>query len=751
VRVFVGVSWPYANGPFHLGQLASTYLPADLFARFHRLLGDEVLMVSGSDMHGTPILVAAEKAGVTPVELSEKNHELNRAAFERLGITFDLFTTTRTAEHERTAQEVFLALLERGFIVRRTTEQPYCPKHRRFLADRYLVGTCPHCGSTGARGDECDRCGRPLEAKELLDPRCALCGTPARFEPTEHFFLELDRLQPRIAEFLASREGWRPGTMRVAENFLAEGLHPTPITRDLDWGVPIPLEGYDAKRFYVWFEAVTGYVSASREWAIRTGHPDAWRRFWDETEPARHYYFVGKDNKFQHTIVWPGMLLGVGGLHVPDDVPANEWMLIGGGKISKSRSTEEEAFHPSLLARLPPDVIRFYAALLAPENHDTELDWDEVEKLREEVLANQLGNLVQRTLVLARDRGGGRIPSPPDAPGSAGPPATRDEIAHAHEAITELYRGVRLKAALDRTLEEVRSANRRFHEARPWQATPAERERAVYDSIWRIQAISVWLHPVLPFAAAEIDRMLGYAGPLPAGGWARALEPPPPGQVLGEIRPLFPKATKGPAAEERPGPSEGSSGPVPLGARAAVVRAASDHPAAEKLLVLELDVGEASSRTVVAGLRPHYPPASLVGRSIVYLANLEPRTIRKMTSQGMLLAAEGADRPVPLTVPDRIAPGTYVDGRGPGDRTISHAEFTSVPLVVGRVTGQSPPGGSRVDLGDRSVAVDGSWKAGELVVVRLDAPGSERGVVLAFGPGRPVTTSGPVPPGAKIR
>jgi methionyl-tRNA synthetase len=746
-RIFIGVSWPYANGPFHLGQLASTYVPADIFARFHRLLGDEVLMVSGSDMHGTPTLVAAERLGTTPAEIAEKNHALNRDAFERLGITFDRFTTTRTLEHERTAQEVFLALLEHGFIARRTSDQPYCPKHRRFLADRYLVGTCPHCGSTSARGDECDSCGRPLEAKELRDPRCALCGTPALFQPTEHFYLELDRLQPKVAAFIASRKGWRPGTLKVAENFLAEGLHPTPITRDLDWGVPLPLEGYDAKRLYVWFEAVTGYLSAAREWAIRSGHPDAWRRFWDAREPARHYYFVGKDNKFQHTIVWPAMLLGVGGLHVPDDVPANEWMLLGGGKISKSRTAEESAFHPSLLARLTPDLVRFYAALLAPENRDTELDWDEVETIRNEVLANQLGNLAQRTLVLARDRLGGRIPSPP--PEALGP--TGEAIRRAHGEITELYRAVRLKAALDRTLEEVRAANRAFHDARPWQAGPEERDRAVYASIWRIQALAVWLHPVLPFATAEIDRMLGYPAPVGPGSWDRALEPPPRGQALGEVRPLFPKEERTAGAGVTPTAEPGERPSVPLGARAAIVRTATAHPSADKLLVLELDVGEAERATVVAGLRPYYAPSALAGRSIVYLANLEPRTIRKMTSQGMILAAEGPERPVPLVGPSGTHPGTYVEGPGAGARSISHAEFTSVPLVVGRVAGPGNGGATQVDIGGATVEVPGAWTAGELVVVRLERPAGSKGSVLAFGPGAPVRPSEPVPPGTRIR
>jgi methionyl-tRNA synthetase len=437
---------------------------------------------------------------------------------------------------------------------------------------------------------------------------------------------------------------------------------------------------------------------------------------------------------------------------VPDDVPANEWMLLGGGKISKSRTEEASAFHPSLLARLTPDLVRFYAALLAPENRDTELDWDEVETVRNEVLANQLGNLVQRTLVLARDRSGGRIPTP----AGEGLTAAAEAVRRAHAEITELYASVRLKAALDRTLEEVRAANRAFHEARPWQAPPEERDRAVYASIWRIQALAVWLQPVLPFATAEIDRMLGYPAAAGPGEWDRALTPPPPGQPLGEVRPLFPReGTKAKPSTEPRGdasapPSEGTP-EVPLSVRAAVVRAATDHPSADKLLVLELDVGGGESATVVAGLRPYYAPTELAGRSIVYLANLEHRTIRKMTSQGMILAAEGPERPVPLTGPEGTVPGKFVDGGGPGSRTITHAEFAAVPLVVGRILAPASNGRSRVDVGHGTVEVPGAWPTGELVVVRRDRADGPTGSVLAFGPSAPVRPSEAVPPGTRIR
>ncbi len=750
-RIFIGVAWPYANGPFHIGHLAGAYLPGDIFARFHRLRGDEVLMVSGSDMHGTPTLVRAEKEGTTPAVIAERYHAVNKEAFEKLGFTFDLYTSTHTVVHQRTVQELFLRLLEARYVSRRTAENAYCPQHRRFLPDRYLVGTCPYCGFDSARGDECDNCGRPMDPAKLGNPRCALCGTPAEFRASEHFYLDLDRLQGPVAEYVSKQKQWRPGTLRVAENFLKEGLRPTPITRDLDWGIEIPLDDYDTKRFYVWFDAVTGYLSASKEWAVRAGRPDAWQAYWDSREPVRQYYFVGKDNKFHHTIIWPAMLLGAGGLQLPYDVAANEWLLVEGKKVSKSRTGGAEPFVPSLLANYPPDVIRFYAALLAPQNHDTELDWDEFRQLRDEVLANQYGNLVQRTLVLVRDRCSGKVPSPP-ATWTAETSVVGDRLRNAHARITAEYEQVHLKEALDLTLEEVREANRRFHEARPWQAEPEDQRRTLYETLWRLKALATWLSPVLPFSSEGVFRMIGYDGPPGPGEWDVALTPVPPGQTLGEVRPLFPRpepevSVGAPASESAPSPE----GWPPLAACSGVIRSAAPHPAADKLYVLEVDVGATTPRTVVAGIRDSYTVDGLVGRPVVLLTNLAPRTIRRITSQGMVLAAESGERAVLLSPPEGTPPGTFLEGRGLSDRTISFEEFGSTTLTVGQVIGPSGDGRVRVHLGTTEAEIPGSWPAGATVVVRRSTTGAGRAEALTFGAGRGPVPSEPVPWGAKVR
>jgi methionyl-tRNA synthetase len=746
------VAWPYANGPFHIGHLAGAYLPADLFARYHRLKGDEVLMVSGSDMHGTPILVTAEKEGATPESIARRYDEVNRAAFHRLGCTYDVFTNTHTLIHEKTVQEMFLALLENGFVLRRTEENPFCPKHERFLPDRYLVGECPNCHFPSARGDECDNCGRVLEVRQLIGPKCSLCGTPAEFRPSEHFFLQLDKLQPKIEEFLADKGFWRANVLGTTRNFVAGGLHPTPITRDLDWGVPIPLEGYEAKRFYVWFDAVVGYLSASREWAVRSGDPQAWRRFWDLEEPASHYYFLGKDNIFFHTIVWPGMLLGHGGLRLPYDVPANEWFLIGGRKIAKSRPSDVDAFIPSLLDHYPPDVIRFYAALLAPQNHDTVFDWDEFHQVTDDILSNQYGNLVQRLLVLTRERYGGRIPEPPKGWDPTTSEAGR-RLAEAHRRIDVEFAAVHLKEALELILAEVREGNRRFHEGHPWQAEEADRLRIVYETLWLVHAASIWLSPVIPFSSEAVARMLGEPRTSGPGSWDDVLVPPTPGRTLGEIKPLFPR--REPAAVAAPptaaGPDPLAPAAAALDVRCAVVQNAEPHPNADKLYVLTLDVGELGPRTVVAGIRPFYRVEELNGRRVALLANLEPRTIRKMTSQGMVLAADPGDRAVLLTPPDTAGAGARVEGTGDAAGPVRYEEFERSPILVGRVTGPADPVRVLVDLGGRSVAAPGAFPAGTPVVVRLADPSADSGSILTFGAAGPLAPDPSLAPGTRVR
>src|SRR3990172_2936411 len=373
-RIFIGVAWPYANGSLHLGHIAGADLPADIFARYHRFKGNEVLMVSGSDSHGTTISIKAEQEGKTPKEIADYYQVEYLDCWRRLGISFDLYTTTDTQNHTEVTQDIFLKLLEKGYLDKQTVTQPYCPKCRRFLPDRYVEGTCPSCGSTRARGDQCDACGKPLDPSDLLNPRCRTCGTRPEFRETEHFFLMLSKFQGQLAEWAGKQEQWRPNVFMLTQRYLKEGLRDRAITRDIDWGIPIPVKGFENKRIYVWIEAVIGYLSATKEWAKSSGNPEKWRDFWQDNK-AKTYYFMGKDNIPFHTIIWPAMLMGYGGLNLPHDIPANEFLTIEGRKLSTSQNWA--VWVPDYLSRYDPDPLRYFLSINMPELGDSDFSWAE--------------------------------------------------------------------------------------------------------------------------------------------------------------------------------------------------------------------------------------------------------------------------------------------------------------------------------------------------------------------------------------
>ncbi|MDP2953031.1 MAG: methionine--tRNA ligase, partial [Chloroflexota bacterium] len=323
-RIFIGVAWPYANGPLHLGHIAGAYLPADIFARYHRLKGNQVLMVSGSDCHGTPITLRAEEEGKSPGEVADHYHRDFLDCWQKLGISFDLFTTTETENHRRVTHDLFLALWKKGYFYRDQMLLPYCSNCLRYLPDRYVEGTCPYCGFENARGDQCDKCGKTLDPSQLQGIRCRRCGGTPELRSSEHLFFRLSAFAEPLKTWANQQTQWKPNVMALTARYLDEGLRDRAITRDMEWGIPVPLEGFEKKRIYVWFEAVIGYLSASHEWAQRQGQPEAWRLFWEGE--AKSYYFIGKDNSPFHTIIWPAMLMGYGGLNLPHDVPANEFL-----------------------------------------------------------------------------------------------------------------------------------------------------------------------------------------------------------------------------------------------------------------------------------------------------------------------------------------------------------------------------------------------------------------------------------------
>ena len=540
------MAWPYASGPRHLGHAAGAYVPPDIFARYHRMAGNHVLMVSGSDMHGTPITVAADKRGVSPRELAEENHLGIAESFRRLRLSYDLYTTTLTDIHYRVTQDFFLRLLEGGLLFQDTQPAMYDPEARRFLPDRYVEGTCPHCGFPDARGDQCDNCGRTLDPTDLINPRSKLSGATPVTRDTTHFFLDLPKLQPRLEAWVAaSSEHWRPAVTGFVQGWLKEGLRARAITRDLDWGVPIPLEGFADKRIYVWFDAVIGYLSASIEWAQNQGDPEAWKQWWtlrpDGTAPSRSYYFVGKDNIPFHAIIWPAMLLGYGGLALPYDVPANEFLTIGGQKLSSSRMyTARLPFLPEALELFDADAIRFFLTINAPESRDTDFSWEEFQRRNNDELVATYGNAVHRLLAFAQSRFGGTVPEP--GPLSAADEAMLAEAREAFAAAAEEIEAVHLRDGLRVAMALAGSLNRFLDETAPWKSLKTDPERAA-TSLWTalqvIAALRVLTAPYLPFAAQKLHQFLGEEGSVHDLPWA--FRGVPAGRVLPKPEPLFRK------------------------------------------------------------------------------------------------------------------------------------------------------------------------------------------------------------------
>jgi methionyl-tRNA synthetase len=534
--VLVCTAWPYANGSLHVGHLAGVYVPADVFARYKRLRGFDVLMVSGTDSHGTPVTVRADQEGTTPREVAERYHAEYLGYWRDLGISYDLYTSTMTDNHRRVVQDEFMLLLDKGYLFEQESTGFYDPVAQRFLPDTYIEGECPHCHYPRARGNQCENCGRLLEPEDLIRPRSRL-NPSATLErrQTHHFYFDLPQLQERLLDWARPQTHWRPNVYRFTINFLEGGLQPRAITRDLTWGVPLPpsLEGWDDKRIYVWFEADTGYLSASIEWAERRGAPDAWERWWKD--PAcRQYYFIGKDNIPFHTIIWPAILMARGDTILPYDVPSNEFMNLGGEKVSKSAGVGTTV--PQLLAAFDPDAIRYYVIANAPESADTNYSDEDFVRRNNDELVAAWGNLVHRTLTFLQSRFDGTVPE------HVPEPEVQQAVEQARRRVEELLDGVHLRDALREAVGLARFGNEWFDRQAPWRqvredaAAAGQTMGALLDLI---NAAKVLLAPFLPHTSARLHRLLGYDRPLEEHGWT--FEPLPAGRRLPPPTPLFRK------------------------------------------------------------------------------------------------------------------------------------------------------------------------------------------------------------------
>ena len=544
-RILVAVAWPYANGPLHLGHLAGAYLPADIFARYHRAKGNEVLMVSGSDQHGTPITLRAEQEGIAPQEVVNRYHNLFLQSWEKMGITFDLFTTTGTANHAAVVHDIFKALWDQDYIYKGSMALPYCHTCKRFLPDRYVTGTCPFCASKSARGDQCDNCNKPLSPLDLGDLRCRICGSAPEIRDSEHLFLRLSAFEEKLLAWVKQQTHWRSNVLNFTINFISEGLKDRAITRDLDWGVPVPLPGFEDKRIYVWFEAVIGYLSASIEWAKAQGDEERWRDFWHGE--AKTYYFIGKDNIPFHAIIWPAMLMGYGNLNLPYDIPANEFLTLEGRQLSTSRNWA--VWLPDYLERYEPDPLRYYLSAAMPETADADFSWREFLRRNNNELVATYGNLVHRVLSFTYRSFEGRVPTPGEL--DAVNSTLMAKIEATFEEVDKLLYGCHLKEAIRKAMTLAQEANRYIDEKAPWKAikeNPQDCATTLWCAIAVISGLKTILYPFLPFGSAKLHRLLGFNSTHPLERWE--LVYPSPGQSLEEPKPIFTKLDEGIVEEE---------------------------------------------------------------------------------------------------------------------------------------------------------------------------------------------------------
>ncbi|MCS7230432.1 MAG: methionine--tRNA ligase [Candidatus Kryptonium sp.] len=679
-RILVTAALPYANGPIHLGHLAGAYLPADIYVRYQRLKGRDVIYICGSDEHGVPITITAEKEGITPQQVVDKYHYMNKESFERFGMSFDNYSRTSLQIHHKTAQEFFLELYKKGILKEKTTKQLYCEKDRMFLADRYVEGICPVCGSSGARGDQCEKCGSWLEQTDLIEPKCKICGSTPVIRDTSHWYLPLGDFQKRLEEWISAKTDWKENVKQYVYSWFKEGLQDRAVTRDLHWGVKVPIQGVEGKVIYVWFDALLGYISATKEWAQKIGQPEKWRDYW-QNQDTRLIHFIGKDNIVFHCIVFPAMLMAWNEgrndeIYVlPDNVPANEFLNLEGKKLSTSRNYA--VWLNEYLEKFEPDPLRYALASILPETKDTDFSWKDFQARNNNELADILGNFVNRTLTFVKKNFRNRVPERFELE-----EIDKELIAKLKEytnKIAENYENFRIRDGVFETMNLARFANKYFNDTEPWRTIKENPNRAstsVNLCLQVVRSLAILFEPVLPFSSRKIWDMLNLKDDIVKVGWDSAgelmLEA---GHELGEPRILFRKiedaeieeeirklkVAAGELVEERiefkPQVSIEDFEKIDL--RVAEIIECEKIQNSEKLLKLKVKIGR-EERQIVAGIGKHYKPEELIGKKVVVVANLKPAKLMGIESQGMLLAAVKDEKLTIITTLDEIESGSQV-------------------------------------------------------------------------------------------
>lgn len=673
-RYLITTALPYANGPLHIGHLAGVYVPADIYVRYLRGKGREVLLIGGSDEHGVPIAIRAREEGVSPKEIIDRYHELIKRSFKEFGISFDIYSRTSNPTHYALSQEFFTTLYRKGVFVEQESEQYYDPEAKQFLADRYIVGTCPHCGNEKAYGDQCEKCGTSLNATDLINPKSRLSGAAPQLRTTKHWFLPLEQYQAWLEEWiLKDHPEWKPNVYGQCKSWLDLGLHPRAVTRDLDWGVPVPLPNAEGKVLYVWFDAPIGYISATKELT------PAWEKFWKD-EDTKLVHFIGKDNIVFHCIVFPTMLKAHGDYILPDNVPANEFMNLEGDKISTSGNWA--VWLHEYLAEFPgqQDVLRYMLTANMPETKDNDFTWREFQSRNNSELVAVLGNFVNRALVLCHKYFEGKVPSPDTL-------LEEDravlEMVHAQrKLIEEAIESYHFRDALREYMQVARVGNKYLADMEPWKlwgANPARVASIIYVSLQVTAALCVLGRPFLPFSTERLEAMAR----LPKALWDDDLTGIlQPGHELGKAELLFARIED--AAIERQiaklqaakqaNEAKGNKPNFPqqkglidfetfeaLDLRVGRILTAERVPKANKLLKFTVDTG-IDRRTIVSGVAEHFAPEELVGKQVSVVMNLKPRVIRGVESQGMLIFAQDADGKLVVVAPNR----EVADGAGIG-------------------------------------------------------------------------------------
>ena len=672
-RTLITTALPYANGPVHIGHLAGVYVPADIYARYLRLKGEEVLMIGGSDEHGVPITLRAKKEGITPQDVVDRYHEIIKKSFEDFGITFDIYSRTTSATHREMASDFFKKLHDKGEFIEKTSEQYYDEEAKQFLADRYITGTCPHCRNEKAYGDQCESCGTSLSATDLIDPKSAISGSKPKMRETKHWYLPLDKHEAFLRQWiLEGHKEWKSNVYGQCKSWLDMGLQPRAVSRDLDWGIPVPVEGGEGKVLYVWFDAPIGYISNTKELL-----PDAWETWWKDKE-TKMVHFIGKDNIVFHCIVFPAMLKAEGSYNLPENVPANEFLNLEGDKISTSRNWA--VWLHEYLEDLPnkQDVLRYVLTANAPETKDNDFTWKDFQARNNNELVAILGNFVNRALVLTGKYFNGMVP--PCHTLTDYDRETLSEFANVKDKVERLLDTFHFRDAQKEAMNLARIGNKYLADMEPWKLAKTDMERVstvMHISLQITANLAIAFEPFLPFSMKKLNSMLSVE-PL---GWNRLGETNllAEGHHLGETSLLFEKIedetiqaqvqklldTKK-ANEE----AEYKAAPIKenidfedftkLDIRVGTVLECTKVPKADKLLQFRIEDG-LEQRTIVSGIAKHYNPEDLVGKQVCFIANLAPRKLKGIVSEGMILSAENNDGSLAIISPEKmVKPGSPV-------------------------------------------------------------------------------------------